>query len=512
MGEESNSADKLVEFLADIAGMSEFPALSRSIEQVLRKVDEEASVQHITNVILKDYSLTLRILRTANSPLYNSSGRQIHSISHAVTLLGVEAVREMATGVVLLEHFRKQSPGLKELILLSLLTANHAREVARCVGYPNREEAYLCGMFRNLGEVLVACYHPRGYAAVLLRVQQDRIPVAQACLDVLGFDYDRAGRAVAEQWRIPANVRECMSDRVVRLRRAPSTDPQRLEAITHFAHKLTIAVYRREANCARASVNLLLDSLGPVLGLSHGEVKSIVEHALQEISEVFQAMNVPMDHLRLKRQTEVALEQIALEQIALERNDEENTVETGLDHEAETETFASLLRDVTIEVDRGVPDDPGAITMMVMEAIYRGGPFDHVLFALLDGKGNRLAGILGFGDSIDRMIHNFNFPVIGASGPVAEAVLKRTDVFVAGPRDRRFEGTRFSQMIGEPVYGLFPLLVAGTVAGCLYFGRREPKTFDAAALAAIGALRDQLCRALTRSRTRSVLATADSVR
>ena len=62
----------------------------------------------------------------------------------------------MATGVVLLEHFRKHSPGLKELILLSLLTANHAREVADRVGYPKREEAYLCGMFRNLGEVLVA--------------------------------------------------------------------------------------------------------------------------------------------------------------------------------------------------------------------------------------------------------------------------------------------------------------------------------------------------------------------
>jgi HD-like signal output (HDOD) protein len=502
MGEEPKINERLAEFLAEIAGMAEFPALSRSIEQVLLKVDEEASLQHITNVILKDYSLTLRILRTANSSLYNRSSRQIHSISHAVTLLGVEAVREMATGVVLLEHFRKHSPGLKELILLSLLTANHAREVAEHVGYPRREEAYLCGMFRNLGEVLVACYHPRGYAAVLLRVQEERIPVAQACYEVLGFDYDHAGRAVAAQWRIPESVRECMSDRVVRLRRAPSNDAERLEAITHFAHKLTTAVYRREANGARASVNLLLHSLGPVLNLSHDDVKSIVEHALIETGEVFQAMNVPMDHLRLKRQTEAALEQI----------DEEAPVESAAENETDIETFATLLRDVTSQVDRGSPDDLGAITMMVMEAIYRGGPFDHVLFALLDESGHRLAGITGFGDSIDKLVKNFNFPVIGASGPVAMAVLKRTDVFVAGPRDRRFEGTRFSQVVGEPLYGLLPLVAGGSVAGCLYFDRREPKAFDAAALASIGALRDQLCRALTRSRARSVLMTADSVR
>ncbi len=78
MGEEPKINAKLAEFLAEIAGMAEFPALSHSIEQVLLKVDEEVSIQHITNVILKDYSLTLRILRTANSALNNRSGRQIH--------------------------------------------------------------------------------------------------------------------------------------------------------------------------------------------------------------------------------------------------------------------------------------------------------------------------------------------------------------------------------------------------------------------------------------------------
>src|SRR5580658_6645468 len=138
MGDEPKTTEKLPEFLAEITGMAEFPALSRSIEQVMLKVEAEASVQHITNVILKDYSLTLRILRTANSSLNNRTGQPIRCISQAILMLGVEAVREMTTGVVLLEHFRKRSPGLKELILLSLLTANHAREVAYRVRFPKR--------------------------------------------------------------------------------------------------------------------------------------------------------------------------------------------------------------------------------------------------------------------------------------------------------------------------------------------------------------------------------------
>jgi hypothetical protein len=333
-------------------------------------------------------------------------------------------------------------------------------------------------------------------------MQEDGLPVAQACLETLGFDYDQAGKAVAAQWRIPATVGQCMSDRVVRLRRPPSSEAERLEAITHFAHKLTTAVYRRERNGARASVNLLLNSLGPVLNMRHDDVKVIVEHALAETSEVFQAMSVPMDHLRLKRQTEAALERI----------DEEPAVETSVEKETEPETLTSLLRDVTAQMERGVPHDLRAITMMVMEAIYRGGPFDRVLFALLDGDGHRLAGKVGFGESIDKLIANFNFPVTAASGPLAAAVLKRTDVFVAGPRDRRYEGTRFVQVVDAPVFGLFPVVANGSAVGCLYFDRQELKSFDAGALVAIGSLRDHLCQALTRSRNGSVLTPAGTSR
>ncbi len=388
-------------------------------------------------MILKDYSLTLSILRRANSCLNNRTDRRIRSISQAVTLLGFEAVREIAVGLVLLEHFRKPSPGLKELILLSLLTAHHAREVADQVGYVQREEAYLCGMFRNLGEILVACYYPREYAAVLIRIQDRRIPVAQACLEILGFQYDDAGKALAIQWCMPEIVLQCMSDRVVRMRRAPSTEQERLEAITHFSHKLTAAVYRREVNTASASVNLLLDSLGPVLGLTHENVKIIVDRSLKETADVFIGMSMPLDRLRLKRQTEAALEPI--------------------EDEGAPETLVTMLRDVTIEVDRGREYDFGAATRMITAAIHRGGSFDRVLFATSDPGGHRLVGQSGFGEGVEVLIANFNFPIAGASGPVGSAMLMKADVFVAGPPDRRYEGTKFSQVVGAAVFGLFSL-------------------------------------------------------
>src|SRR5258708_9679558 len=166
-------------------------------------------------------------------------------------------------------------------------------------------------MFRNMGEVLVASFRPREYAAVLLEMHEDRVPLGHAALDLIGFTYEDAACAVTTHWRIPESVRACMREPVVRLRKPAASEPERLESIVHFAHRLTNAVYRREPEVARASLNLLVNSFGLALGLDHRAVKETVERSLRESQEVVEAMGVPLDRLRLRRQTEAALEEHA---------------------------------------------------------------------------------------------------------------------------------------------------------------------------------------------------------
>ncbi len=102
-----------------------------------------------------------------------------------------------------------------------------------------------------------------------------------------------------------------MREPVIRLRKPAATEHERLEGIVHFAHRLTNAVYRREPESARASVNLLVHSFGVALGLDHNQVKEIVERSLHDSQDVFAAMGVPLDRLRLKRQIEAALVEVA---------------------------------------------------------------------------------------------------------------------------------------------------------------------------------------------------------
>ena len=128
---------------------------------------ESTTLNLLTNIILKNVSLTTMVLRAANSIHYNRRGKSILSVSRAVTVMGWDAINNLALGVLVFEHFRDQSEKLKELVLLMMLTANHARQIAIRCGLWGIEEAYLCGMFRNLGELLVACYFPKEYERIL---------------------------------------------------------------------------------------------------------------------------------------------------------------------------------------------------------------------------------------------------------------------------------------------------------------------------------------------------------
>ena len=88
----------------------DLPTFSHHISKVMGVIgNEELSLRHLNNIILRDYSLSLAVLRRANSAYYNRSNRQICSVAHAITLLGIEAVRSLAATLILFEHYNKRA-------------------------------------------------------------------------------------------------------------------------------------------------------------------------------------------------------------------------------------------------------------------------------------------------------------------------------------------------------------------------------------------------------------------
>ena len=60
-------------------------------------------------------------------------------------------------------------------------------------------------MFRNLGEVLVACHFPSQYARISVETQGGANAPARACLKTLGFTYDGLAKAIGKHWKLPSD-------------------------------------------------------------------------------------------------------------------------------------------------------------------------------------------------------------------------------------------------------------------------------------------------------------------
>ena len=103
---KSKPSGKLAEIFAKM-NMSELPAMSTHVQELISLVHSRRSASYdLSRVILKDYSLTNKVLQVVNSAYY-SLGQSVSSISKAVTILGFDAVRDLATAIAIFEDFIK---------------------------------------------------------------------------------------------------------------------------------------------------------------------------------------------------------------------------------------------------------------------------------------------------------------------------------------------------------------------------------------------------------------------
>ncbi len=476
--------------LARILAGRDFPALSQQIADTITALDDNAgSMQRLTNIVLREYSLTLSVVRTANSAQYRRADKQIQSVTRAMMLLGARTVRQLASSLLLFENYRKHSAGLKELMLLSLITANHARAIALRLGIIDPEEAHLSGMCRNLGEVLVACHFPVDYARIHTLVRERKHHEASAALAVLGFRYEELGQALCRHWGMPEAVAESMQSRV-------SKASSQVSAVTAFAHDLTSIMYRRDVDSgdARKDLDAVVARHANRIRLTRAQVAEVVAVALEETRELFLTANVHIDALRMKQLSEAACTALGVTALG-------NAVWDETQDDASAARLAPLRerlrQDLESKVDPAAGVDLGQLLLLALEGALRGTPFDRVVACVLSPDRTRLRARSGLGFGMERLLVEFDFPMTPQGGAIPAALLQGKAVYVPGDRAMTVLEQRLAGKLGIAQFGLFPIIVDGQIVACLYGDRavREPLP-DAEALEHVNGLISLVVRAI----------------
>lgn len=462
------SSDALDRRLRVILQADDFPALSKLFTETMAvSAEGDATSQRLANLVLRDYSLTVKVIRTANTIHYNRTGKPIRSATHAMLLLGSRTVRDLATSLILFEHYQRKSPGLKELMLLSMLTATHARELAARLGLPEPEEAHLCGMFRNLGEVLVAAHFPDDYAAVLTKLREPRATDASpnargnsasvmesAAVSVLGFTYEELGLAVARHWGMPDSVTDAM-------RASGRAANRSLGGVVAFSHELTSAIYRDDATRGQLRVADAVRLHCAALGIEAESVGEVLERAVNETKDVFSTAQVSFDDLRLRKQTANALRALGGGAGDL----------AGPDEPVERMESTSELRERLIqEAESALAPDRGygleSVILVLLEALLRGGSFDRVVFAITNAERTMVEGRLGLGDGADQLVRRLR--VATRSAPVSLALEWRRVALRTVERALTGDELKWCALVGATSFGVAPLTIDGKLVGCLY--------------------------------------------
>jgi HD-like signal output (HDOD) protein len=467
---ESQGQQKLESCVHRISAAGDLPAFANDVyELTTTMADQETSLSRLANIILRNVSLTAKLLRLVNSAYFNRSGRQILSVSTAVTLLGWNIIRDLAVGLMLFDQFQKQGNGTKEMVLITLLTANHSKELSHRIRYPRIEEAYLCGMFASLGELLIAHFFSSKYAKIREMIKAQGITDYEACHQEFGFSYEDLGKAMVKHWKLPDKLCGGMSH-VERFAARSTHENDMLFLITSFSRALSTAVYREDPAKAGERINYLLERFGAALSLNEISLNGVLRDALADTKELFSIAKISIGDLKLDEHIENAMANLLTEHPAEPNLRAKSDIisDKGTEQEAQ---FSDLTREVEAVLESGEDYPLNDLIIMFLEAIYRGVGCDRVLFCLLEQDRSHVQGRMGIGEGADELLPDFRFPVSLLSGPVGSALVGKKDLFVEDIELTRYSQSQYAELLKARGFAVCPLLIDNIVIGCFYLDR-----------------------------------------
>jgi HD-like signal output (HDOD) protein len=186
------------------------PDIYLRIEGVIK--DPNSSARHIAAIISQDPNLSAKLLKIVNSAFYGLR-QKIDTISRAVTIVGHNQINDLVLGTSVAALFREIPSSLMNMNLFwehSVACGTCARWIAGSRKFPNLESFFVAGLLHDLGKLIIFKNLPGPAKAVLRQVRHSDSFYYQTERDLIGFDHTQVGKALAEQWKLPAGLEQAI--------------------------------------------------------------------------------------------------------------------------------------------------------------------------------------------------------------------------------------------------------------------------------------------------------------
>lgn len=488
----------------------DFPALSESIGYINRIASSDReSISSLSNAILKDFSLTTKLLKLVNSATYAQyGGGNISTVSRAVSILGFDAIKSIAIALILFEHLKsqKQAARLKNEFLRVLFCGVVARDLSQRALARGPEEAFICAMFHNLGRLLGMFYFPDEAEETRAVMAQKKIGEDAASLQVLGLSYREVGMAVASDWRFPEQIVYSMGALPAGPVSQPVTNMDKLLMLAVFADELSETIARTPCEGMPEEIRKIVTRFADGLSLTEIQLHEAIERT---IDEVIQYANIIQLNLRQTpfgsriSRSEGDDGLLNVRGCAIAEEPHGDGVAEAEEQDALTILAASIRDASAALVDEKPLND---VLRIVLETLYRGLGFRHVLLCTISSEHkNIMKARFGFGPQIETLIPNFKFSLNGGTDVFQTAVASGADIVIANIDDPRVHDRIpewYRQATTARAFVLFPLIVRKTPVALIYAEKELPGEihFSDKGLSLLHSLRNHALLAIKQSR------------
>lgn len=184
---------------------AELPALAAVVQDLHRLTQgDRTSVQQLADVLLRDASLTSKVLRIGNSSYYNPSQETIRTISRAIVLIGFDNVRQIGLSVSLIDGLlgRASREQLEELLARSFHAAVQARNIAGYVLTKHQEEVFVAALLNNIGELAFWGCADEQVDELASALAQPGVDSDEAVMEVLGTSFRQLTQGLVKSWNL----------------------------------------------------------------------------------------------------------------------------------------------------------------------------------------------------------------------------------------------------------------------------------------------------------------------
>lgn len=487
-----------VEFLLRRMRRSEnFPSISKYIAEINKKLtstEKYISTSDLSNVVLKDYALTTKLLRLVNSAFHGTVTRPVNTISRAIVLLGFEQVRMAATSIILFEHLRSRSnvKELKDSAISSFTSALLARKLGAELSV-DPEEAFVCAMFQNMGKHLVIFHLPDEYKEIKRIMVRKGVDEQVASRTVLGRTFDELGIEIAEAWKFSEKIRNGMKllpdEEVGRAK----SENDILQGISNYANEICAIIGNTEGSERISALETSRQRFNKCVPVSEKQLRVLLDSSMDEIGKYSEVLDINIKDSNFVRNLTFEPETcdktppvpnttpiIRLKGPEIAPGIEPTSGEKEISHDTQYKDDPErILINGIQEITNTLVEDfeLNELTLMIVETMFRGFCFNCVMFCMMESKRKRVQARFGLGRDVDKLIRNFGFKLKTSSDLFNIAVSQARDFLIDdsnAPTVKAQIPEWYRKTVNAPAFIIYPIFVDKVCLG-LFYADKENK-------------------------------------